>query len=324
MAKNKSAFIILALVLLIGFVAYKKLNQSTQPQSETTDVNPQSEASDSSNLAPSEPSEASEAQDEENDSELAQDDEQTEPSIAPESTEQASDESEDELESEFKDQISKAIATQINADYADLFASLNLAPEKKAQLEAHFVENKELQQDLIMMLMDENKSIEEIMDKQDSLASDQQKKLEKILTEDQLVALNEYNDKLPEKNLNKQIDNILDGVELPAESRQQIKDIFVEEEFRDYKEGKSLNMIQSKHTLDFKPDQLKMFREIMAGSQNNDPTAIKANLKYEEQRMERILSRVPENYRQAIKDKLEVSLNIQRNVIKMMENQSDS
>lgn len=231
--------------------------------------------------------------------------------------------SESDMQKELKAQIDKAIKSQIETDYADLLSQLALSEDKKSQLIAYFTENKQHQQDLIMLLMEENRSVDEVMDKQDKIASAQKTKLESILNPEQRQILESYDSALPEKSLKKQVSEMLNGASLPGEVQDLVAQVYAEEEIKAFQEGKSVNLIQNVHTLSFTADQYKTFQHIMEGSQHSDPAAIKENLAHEEEKLKKILSKVPDQYKNAVKEKLEAPLNMQRNVIKMME-ESDS
>lgn len=228
-----------------------------------------------------------------------------------------------DIDPDLKQQIDVAIKEQLDADYKDFFNEMGLPAPKQNQMMAHYMENKQLQQELIMMLMDDNKSLDEVIERQERLNEQQEQKLAKILDADQREALDHYNQELPAKNLAKQVDELMDGVNLDQKTSDLIKKAFIKEEKRDYSEGKSLNLIQSQHNLTYKPEHFKMVREIMIGSKMGDASAIRKNLENDIAKRDRIMAKIPdENARAAFKERTEPNLQIQRNVIKMMEEES--
>ena len=230
---------------------------------------------------------------------------------------------EDEMREELLEQIDRAIRNQIEEDYADFLANIEISAEKKAHLARYFSENKKLQQDLLMMLMEEGHSVEEVMDRQEQMVAEQARTLSTILDDDQMDALRKYDHALPEKNYRKQVGELLEDLSLDDAKRAQIEDIFVREEMQDYEAGRSVNLLQSKHGLDFKPEQLRVFHDLLQGTQNNDPAAIQRELSYEEQRRERIVDQVPEDLQESIRAKLDVSIKMKRNVLGMLHDDDD-
>jgi hypothetical protein len=202
-----------------------------------------------------------------------------------------------------KDELDQSLSRQMEADYRDFFEGKSIPQEKRAELIKIFVENKTHQQDLLVLLLDQESSVPQVLAKQTELKQAQDQKESALLGQEDSKVLRDYESALPEKIYRRELRSLLEGLSIKPDELTSIENIFVKEELADEKEGKSLNLLEGRHTLDLESQHFELFKKVMESNQGEEDGFAQIQA-LEDDRRTRILSQIPEQHRQAIEERL--------------------
>lgn len=209
----------------------------------------------------------------------------------------------------------EVIKQQVPRLYEDLFKELALPEERRKKVEDHLVNAMKTEADFGLKLLDPNVSVEEVLREQDRFARQQQGDLSGVLSAQEQDVVKKHQNDLPKKMQKDQIMMLVERLNLDGREKENVKNT-IERAVQNNESKKRLGQYTAQDVADL--------RKQFGGAKPGDPEFMRATIEVSANEVKTLLKdleQLPKEQYEAIKQQMEMPLEMMRQSLKQRSNQ---